>query len=63
MITTIVDAMDITSRKKILDPACGGGNFLLYSIDSFCNQTTFPQNDKAQSLPSRYIGRSLWLRN
>lgn len=46
MITTIVDMMDITSRKKILDPACGGGNFLLYSIDSFCNQTTFPKNNK-----------------
>lgn len=50
MITTIVDAMDITSRKKILDPACGGGNFLLYSIDSFCNQTTFPQNDKGKCI-------------
>ncbi len=50
MITTIVDAMDITSRKKILDPACGGGNFLLYSIDSFCNQTTFPKNDKGKCI-------------
>lgn len=50
MITTIVDAMDITSRKKLLDPACGGGNFLLYSVDSFCNQTTFPKNDKGKCI-------------
>lgn len=50
MITTIVDAMNITSRKKILDPACGGGNFLLYSVDSFCSQTAFPKNDKGKCI-------------
>ena len=33
MITTLVDAIDIHSAKKILDPACGGGNFLLYCFD------------------------------
>lgn len=33
MITSIVDSINIQSRKKILDPACGGGNFLLYCLD------------------------------
>ena len=48
MITTIVDSIDVTKRKKIFDPACGGGNFLLYCIDSFCNNTVFPKNDKSK---------------
>lgn len=34
MITTLVDSVDIsTINGKILDPACGGGNFLLYCFD------------------------------
>ncbi|MBU9739470.1 HsdM family class I SAM-dependent methyltransferase [Diplocloster agilis] len=33
MITTLVDSIDLVSRKKVLDPACGGGNFLLYCLD------------------------------
>ncbi|MHC1715183.1 MAG: class I SAM-dependent DNA methyltransferase [Acidaminococcaceae bacterium] len=34
MITTLVDKNDIlASSGKILDPACGGGNFLLYCFD------------------------------
>lgn len=33
MITSIVDSIHIQLRKKVLDPACGGGNFLLYCLD------------------------------
>ncbi len=33
MITTLVDAIGLERVGKILDPACGGGNFLLYCFD------------------------------
>ena len=33
MITTLIDRIDIQNATKILDPACGGGNFLLYCLD------------------------------
>lgn len=33
MITTLVDSLELVKRKKVLDPACGGGNFLLYCLD------------------------------
>lgn len=50
MITSIVGMMDITARKKILDPACGGGNFLLYCIDLFFKETSFPTNNKSKCI-------------
>lgn len=33
MITTLTDAIDLCGAGKILDPACGGGNFLLHCFD------------------------------
>lgn len=42
MITTLVDAIDIHSAKKILDPACGGGNFLLYCFDVLSESAELP---------------------
>lgn len=38
MINTLVDSIHIEIGSKIIDPACGGGNFLLYSFDSFVKQ-------------------------
>jgi hypothetical protein len=38
MITALVDRCQIErSTGKILDPACGGGNFLLYALDYLCD--------------------------
>lgn len=40
MISTLVDQCRIeTGNGKILDPACGGGNFLLYALDYLCDST------------------------
>lgn len=33
MITSLVDSIDIKNKLKILDPACGGANFLIYCLD------------------------------
>lgn len=43
MINTLVDSIHIERESKVVDPACGGGNFLLYSFDSFVKQV--PQKD------------------
>jgi len=43
MITTLVDQSKIESNiGKILDPACGGANFLLYALDYLCDSTRLP---------------------
>lgn len=33
MISTLVDSLHIEADMKLMDPACGGGNFLLYCLD------------------------------
>ena len=33
MITSLVDSIEIKGKSKILDPACGGANFLIYCLD------------------------------
>ncbi len=38
MIKTIVDSLTIDSSSIILDPACGGGNFLLYAFEKIANE-------------------------
>lgn len=38
MISTLVNSINIDSDSKVIDPACGGGNFLLYSFDKFSSQ-------------------------
>lgn len=43
MINTLVDSVHINSGSRVVDPACGGGNFLLYSFDSFVKQA--PESD------------------
>lgn len=39
MISTLVDSLNLDSKDKIIDPACGGGNFLLYSFDVLINKS------------------------
>ena len=49
MISALVDSSGIErSSGKILDPACGGGNFLLYALERLC-ETVEPAVE--QSLP------------
>jgi hypothetical protein len=46
MITSLVDQCMIENGTgKILDPACGGGNFLLYSLDYLCDSDRRIQDD------------------
>lgn len=33
MVSTLVDSLHIKPEMKLMDPACGGGNFLLYCLD------------------------------
>lgn len=33
MVSTLVDSLHIEPGMKLMDPACGGGNFLLYCLD------------------------------
>lgn len=33
MISTLIDSLHIRPGMKLMDPACGGGNFLLYCLD------------------------------
>ncbi|MBO4867453.1 MAG: N-6 DNA methylase [Ruminococcus sp.] len=33
MINTLVDSIELNNESIVIDPACGGGNFLLYSFD------------------------------
>lgn len=39
MINILVDSVNIDANSTVIDPACGGGNFLLYSFDTFVKQT------------------------
>lgn len=48
MITTLVDSINLVSRKKVLDPACGGGNFLLYCLGVLAERYSF--DDKKNSM-------------
>lgn len=52
MITSIVDSIDISSYKKIFDPACGGGNFLLYCLD-ILSEDERKSSDKKEKSKSR----------
>lgn len=60
MITTLVDAIDIHHAKKILDPACGGGNFLLYCFDVLAESAkrsdTIPIVQKLNALQPMLFG-------
>ena len=39
MISTLVDSVTVDNNFKMFDPACGGGNFLLYTFDRVANNT------------------------
>lgn len=38
MINILIDSVNIDASSIVIDPACGGGNFLLYSFDTFVKQ-------------------------
>ena len=40
MIKTIVDSMELDNSSVVLDPACGGGNFLLYLLEKLAESDT-----------------------
>ena len=46
MITTLVDSINLVSRKKVLDPACGGGNFLLYCLGVLAERYSFDDGSR-----------------
>lgn len=63
MITTLVDSVDISKiNGKILDPACGGGNFLLYCFDVLVdnevsiNDSKLEAQAKIKSVLSKLFG-------
>ena len=50
MITALVNSTDIVaSDGKILDPACGGGNFLLHCFDILADAQITPSNDSTRT--------------
>ncbi|HBN05954.1 MAG TPA: hypothetical protein DD434_09235, partial [Bacteroidales bacterium] len=49
MITALVDSIDVfTVNGKILDPACGGGNFLLYCFDILAKKDISKNDSKLE---------------
>lgn len=49
MIKTLVDSLHIDFKAKVIDPACGGGNFLLYSFEILADKVAGKDNsDKAK---------------
>lgn len=56
MIKTLVDSLHIDFKSKVIDPACGGGNFLLYSFEILANQVA----DKNNSGKAKYAIDNLY---
>lgn len=56
MITSLVDSIEIKGKSKILDPACGGANFLIYCLDvltedlAYINNATIMKKSISESL-------------
>lgn len=50
MITSLVDNIDIKNKTKILDPACGGANFLLYCLDILTEDISFAGYNNAKNI-------------
>lgn len=44
MITSLVDSIEIKGKSKILDPACGGANFLIYCLDVLTEDLAYINN-------------------
>ncbi|WP_446898808.1 HsdM family class I SAM-dependent methyltransferase [Clostridium sp. LBM24168] len=66
MLTYLIDKLEIIKdNERILDPACGGGNFLLYALDVICDnkiQSKIGQKDILkiiQDALNRLIGYDL----
>lgn len=53
MIRTLVDAVGLSAESKVVDPCCGGANFLLYSFeklaDFFADETPEARVSKAMN--------------
>ena len=45
MITTLVDSLKLDLDSKIIDPACGGANFLLYLFDVLIKECVYDEID------------------
>lgn len=56
MINTLVDSLHIESKSKVIDPACGGGNFLLYSFEILAGQVA----DECNSYKAKYAIDNLY---
>ena len=56
MINTLVESLHIDSKSKIIDPACGGGNFLLYSFEILAGQVA----DKGNNNKAKYAIDNLY---
>ncbi len=56
MITALVDSIEIKSKSKILDPACGGANFLIYCLDVLTEDLAYKNDD---AITKKSIAESL----
>lgn len=56
MINTLVDSLQLDLKSKVIDPACGGGNFLLYSFEVLTNQVV----DKDSIAKAKYALNHLY---
>ena len=48
MISTLVDSLHIEPEMKLMDPACGGGNFLLYCLDVLAEEHLTKANNSKE---------------
>lgn len=58
MIRTLVDSLQLDSSSCVIDPASGGGNFLLYSVEVLVNQMAndISIEDKVMQAINKVIG-------
>ncbi len=66
MLTYLIDKLEIfEDNEKILDPACGGGNFLLYAFDVICDSKISSETKQkdilqiTQDILTRLVGYDL----
>lgn len=50
MVSTLVDSLHIKAGMKLMDPACGGGNFLLYCVDVLAEECLERVNDPTKMI-------------
>lgn len=56
MIKTLVDSLHLDLNSKVIDPACGGGNFLIYSYEVLASNEndTYCMNKAMHALDNLY---------